>query len=155
MCPLRHWQLPLSLRTLVLGALSGHLGCRGLWAVRKLGCRKRPCVGVLASCQHEPPDMEAKLCPPYGSMNSAGPPSHLQVSQVRPQTSSNTEKPSPLCPTPIPDTQNLQLFLCFKVAGYTTMLSGIIHHCNYSSFLCLHECGVASVMSGSLPSCEL
>ena len=150
LCPLRHWQLPPSLRTLVLGALSGHLGCRGLWAVRK-----RLCAGVLASRQREPPDMEAKLCPPYGSMNSVGPPSHLQVSQVRPQTSLNTGKPSPLCLTPIPDTQNLRLFLCFKVAGYTTVRSGIIHHCNCASFPCLHECGVASVVPGSLPSCEL
>ena len=110
------------------------LGCE------ELGRRERPCVGVLASRQREPPDVEVKLCPLYGSMNRVGPPSNLQVSQVRPQTSSNTEKPSPLCPTPIPDTQNLWLFLYFKVAGSTTVVSGIIHHCNYSSFLCLHEC---------------
>ena len=108
-------------------------------ACEELGRRERPCVGVLASRQREPPDMEVKL-PPYGSMNRVGPPSNLQVSQVRPQTSSNTEKPSPLCPTPIPDTQHLWLFLYFKVAGSTTVVSGIIHHCNYSSFLCLHEC---------------
>nr|XP_014335483.1 PREDICTED: LOW QUALITY PROTEIN: zinc finger and BTB domain-containing protein 7C [Bos mutus] len=55
---------------------------------RPLGCeergrRERPCVGVLASRQREPPDMEVKL-PRYGSMNRVGPPSNLQVSQSFP-----------------------------------------------------------------------
>lgn len=101
----------------------------------KLGCRKRPRVGVPASGQHRPPDVRVEMPPGNASVSSASLPSALQAVRQRPQTSWDRDRSSHwvLPQFRIHGIHGSFMSLCFEVAGYIMMITGTIHRYNYSS----------------------